>query len=61
MNIVEVRFDNNNVVLCRNNNDNVRNNITVLVNTDKGVQFGKIVNIFVKKKINPFLNIPIGY
>ena len=45
MNIVEVRFDNNNVVLCRNNNDNVRNNITVLVNTDKGVQFGKVVNI----------------
>lgn len=45
MNIVEVKFDNNKVVFCRNDKANVKENITVIANTDKGFQFGKVISV----------------
>ena len=46
VNIVEVYFEfNNSFSFFRNNGLNLRKNLTVLVNTDKGIQFGKVVDI----------------
>lgn len=46
MNIVEVSFDFNQAnCFFRNSISNVRKNLTVIVNTDRGLQFGKIVRI----------------
>lgn len=46
MNIVEVFFEfNKSSSFFRNNDSRVKNNLTVLVNTDRGVQFGKVINI----------------
>ena len=46
MNIVEVYFEfNNSFSFFRNNGLNLRKNLTVLVNTDKGIQFGKVVDV----------------
>ena len=46
MNIVEVKFDYNNTVsYFRNENLNLKNNLTVIVDSDKGLQYGKVVKI----------------
>ena len=47
MNIVEVKFDNNNnnTSFFRNNDLNLKNNLTVIVNTERGLQFGQVVKI----------------
>lgn len=46
MNIVEVFFENNNSSsFFRNKDLRVKNNLTVIVNTERGIQFGKIINI----------------
>ena len=46
MNIVEVFFEyNKSSSFFRNNDLRLKNNLTVLVNSDRGIQFGKIVNI----------------
>lgn len=46
MNIVEVKFDYNNTTsFFRNNKLSLRNNLTVIVDTDKGLQFGKVIKI----------------
>ena len=46
MNIVEVKFDYNNTVsFFRNDKLNLKKNLTVIVDSDKGLQFGKIINI----------------
>ena len=46
VNIVEVYFEfNNSFSFFRNNGLNLRKNLTVLVNTDKGIQFGKVVDV----------------
>lgn len=47
MNIVEVQFDyNKSSSFFKNSKFNLKNNLTVIVNTEKGLQFGKVVNIF---------------
>ena len=46
MNIVEVKFDYNNTVsFFRNDKLNLKKNLTVIVDSDKGLQFGKVINI----------------
>lgn len=46
MNIVEVYFENTkSSAFFRNNGLNLKISLTVLVNTDKGIQFGKVINI----------------
>lgn len=46
MNIVEVFFEyNKSSSFFRNKDLKLKNNLTVLVNTDRGIQFGKIINI----------------
>lgn len=46
MNIVEVYFENSkSSSFFRNKGLNLKNNLTVLVNTERGLQFGKIINI----------------
>ena len=46
MNIVEVKFDySKQTNFFRNNKFNLKNNITVIVDSDRGLQFGKVVNI----------------
>ena len=46
VNIVEVYFEfNNSFSFFRNNGLNLRKNLTVLVNTDRGIQFGKVVDV----------------
>ena len=46
MNVVEVFFDyNKSSAFFRNNDLKLKNNLTVLVNTDRGIQFGKIINV----------------
>ncbi len=47
MNIVEVLFEyNHSSSFFRNVKFNLKKNLTVIVNTEKGLQFGKIINIF---------------
>lgn len=47
MNIVEVNFDyNNTTTFFRNHKLNLKKNLTVIVNTEKGLQFGKVLRIF---------------
>ena len=46
MNIVEVFFEYNKFSsFFRNNDLRVKNNLTVIVNTERGMQFGRIINI----------------
>lgn len=46
MNIVEVKFDYNNTVsFFKYDNLNLKNNLTVIVDSDKGLQYGKVVKI----------------
>ena len=46
MNIVEVFFEySKSSAFFRNNDLKLKNNLTVLVNTDRGIQFGKVINI----------------
>ena len=46
MNIVEVKFDYNNTSsFFKNTKFHLKNSLTVIVNTDKGPQFGKITKI----------------
>lgn len=46
MNIVEVFFEyNKSSSFFRNNGLRLKNNLTVLVNTARGIQFGKVINI----------------
>lgn len=46
MEIVEVKFNNNSCAYFRNNGLNLKLNITVIVDTERGYQFGKVINIF---------------
>ena len=46
MNVVEVFFEYNKTsAFFRNQKLNLKNNLTVLVNSERGVQFGKVINI----------------
>ena len=46
MNIVEVFFENNrSSSFFRNDNLKIKNNLTVIVDTDRGLQFGKVIKI----------------
>jgi len=46
MEIVEVKFDNNRVSsFFRNNDLSIKNNLTVIVDSDRGYQFGKVINV----------------
>lgn len=46
MNIVEVFFEyNKSSSFFRNNDLKIKNNLTVLVNTERGIQFGKVIKI----------------
>jgi len=46
MNIVEVFFEyNKSSSFFRNNGLKIKNNLTVLVNTDRGIQFGKVIKV----------------
>lgn len=46
MNIVEVKFDTSSQTeFFRNEKFNLKNNLTVIVDSDRGLQFGKVVNI----------------
>ena len=45
MNIVEVSFVNRKTSFFRNSKFNLRKNLTVIVDTEKGWQFGKVVNV----------------
>ena len=46
VNVVEVFFEyNKSSSFFRNNDLKLKNNLTVIVNSDRGLQFGKIVNI----------------
>lgn len=46
MNIVEVFFEyTKSSAFFRNNDLKIKNNLTVLVNTDRGIQFGKVIKI----------------
>lgn len=46
MNLVQVKFDSNNqTVLCSNNKLNLKNNLTVIVDTESnGLMFGKVIS-----------------
>lgn len=58
MNIVEVKFDYNNTIsFFRNNKLNLKNNLTVIVDTDKGLQFGKITKII--EDVESFKNVEL--
>ena len=58
MNIVEVKFDNcGQTSFYRNNNLNLKNNLTVIVDGDRGLQFGKVVNIV--KDVSKFDNVDL--
>lgn len=59
MNIVEVYFENTkSSAFFRNNGLNVKLNLTVLANTDRGIQFGKIINII--SDISQFNGVELG-
>ena len=46
MNIVEVKFDDSNQTgYFKNDKFRLKNNLTVIVDSDRGLQFGKVVNI----------------
>ena len=46
MNIVEVFFEyNKSSSFFRNNDLKIKNNLTILVNTERGIQFGKVIKI----------------
>lgn len=46
MNVVEVKFDpNGQTGFFRNNRFNLKSNLTIIVNSERGLQFGKIINI----------------
>lgn len=47
MNIVEVKFDyNNQTGFFRNVDLDLKKNLTVIVDSDRGLQFGRVINIF---------------
>ena len=53
MNIVEVYFENTkSSTFFRNNGLSLKINLTVLVDTDKGLQFGKIIKII--RDVHPY-------
>ena len=59
MNIVEVYFENTkSSTFFKNNGLNLKINLTVLVNTDKGIQFGKVINII--SDISQFDGVELG-
>lgn len=59
MDIVEVYFENiKSSAFFRNNGLNLKINLTVLVNTDKGIQFGKVINII--SDISQFDGVELG-
>ena len=59
MNIVEVYFENTkSSAFFRNNGLNLKINLTVLVNTDKGIQFGKVIKII--SDISQFDGVELG-
>lgn len=46
MSVVEVSYDYNNTIsFFKNKNLDLKNNLTVIVDTDKGLQFGKVIRI----------------
>lgn len=44
-NIVKVKFYNQKVVYCKNDKFNLKKNLTVIVKTDRGLQFGMVVDL----------------
>lgn len=59
MNIVEVYFENTkSSAFFRNNGLNLKIKLTVLVNTDKGIQFGKVIKII--SDISQFDGVELG-
>ena len=58
VNIVEVFFEyNKSSSFFRNKDLKLKNNLTVIVNSDRGLQFGKIVNII--DEIEQFDNVDL--
>lgn len=58
MNIVEVKFDfNNSTSFFINKGLNLKNNLTVIVNTERGLQFGKVVQVI--SDIDSFNNVEL--
>ncbi len=46
MNIVEVKFDNiGQTSFFKNDKFDLKNNLTVIVDSDRGYQFGKVINL----------------
>ena len=59
MNIVEVYFENTrSSAFFRNNGLILKINLTVLVNTDKGIQFGRVIKII--SDISEFVGVELG-
>lgn len=55
MKIVEVKFENNvQTSFYKCNRFNLRNNFTVIVNSDRGLQFGKIISVISEKEMKRF-------
>ena len=46
MSVIEVSLNGNNSCFCRCDGLNVKKNLTVIVDSDRGPQFGKIIDIF---------------
>ena len=58
MNIVEVKFDNfGQTSFFRNDKFDLKNNLTVIVDSDRGYQFGKVINII--DDIDRFRNVDL--
>ena len=58
VNVVEVFFEyNKSSSFFRNKDLKLKNNLTVIVNSDRGLQFGKIVNII--DEIEQFDNVDL--
>lgn len=41
---VKIQFYNNKSIICKKNNLNLKNNLTVIVKTERGLQFGRIID-----------------
>ena len=60
MNIVEVKYDyNSSCEYFRNSKFDLKKNLTVVVDTDKGFQFGKVIHIL--EDVDSFNGVDLGY
>lgn len=50
--IVKVKFYNNKVVYCKNEKFNLKKNLTVIVKTERGLQFGMVIDLHPVEIIN---------